>query len=260
MDITLKGTHAQVGEKIILGTTNIPISKFCQVIAGECVTGMNPEPIPDNVRWVVERGPFAFYVLEFQPELRTVNWGEDGYSVGDGGDDWIFEKGQGASPYTVATPYLVMTVPFYHNNLYGSPCVFYRNEPLGSLDDPLCMTNLFNVSGSACLGNPNLDYQKMSRHEVLNEIVHTWWSGEFNGHMPGSDWHRFTDHTSDTRLLSIEAWQEASLADPQFVLGVNWLKTNYTLRNMIKSSFHNISGGLAPGTSTQLNNLLLMAK
>lgn len=252
MDITIYGSEVHCG-KVTLGKPTTSVSKFCQAIQESRITGMDPEPIPDCVKWICRKGPRAIYILELKPELRLVNWGADGYQDDEG--NWNYEHDQDSTPYTVATPYVVMATIFTQGRAYGDPLTFYRNEPLKSLDDPLFQTNLMNVGsqGYTCV-HPEIT-KHMSVAEQLGEIVNAFWSGEFNGHMSGSNWHDYLEDGSDSRLKSIESWQAASLKDPKFVLDVEWMGgSHWTPRNIIKD---NLGCGF-PTSSGQLANQILL--
>jgi len=253
MDITIHGTNVHCG-KVALGKPTTSVSKFCQAIQESRITGMDPEPIPDCVKWICRKGRYEVYILEMKPELRLVSWGADGYEDDEG--DWIYEHNQGSTPYTVATPYVVMAIRVMEGRAYGVPCTFYRNEPLKSLDDTLFQTNLMNVGvqGYTCV-HPEFT-SDMSLAEQLGEIVNAFWSGEFNGHMSGSNWHEYVENGSDYRLHSIEDWQKASLKDPKFVLDVKWMGGTYwTPRKIIENNL----GVAVPKTSPYLANQMLMS-
>lgn len=250
MEITLAKDQALVGKPPILGQTNFPIQDLCRVIADNTINGLHPDPLPDNVRWFCQRGERSIYIFEFEPALHSVLWGADGWEDEEG--CWCYEH-ETPTRYTVAMPYVVVTIPFYGNHNLD-PQVHYRNHPLRSLDDPLFRTNLMNVSegyGGMCT-HPEIDYGRMSRQEILGELLNSIWGGEFNGHLAGSHWHQFLDHTHDPRLMSIETWQAASLKDPKFVLDVKWLGSQYTPRRLIHRFL-----GPDPAVTEQLGGLLL---
>ncbi len=255
MDITISGDQVQVGKKWLPGKNGV--SNFCRVVANNCLSGMREEPIPDNVRWIVERGEITVYVLELPPELRLLLWGDEGRQEPD--DDyeeggWEVAIGEATQRYSVATPYVVMVVPFYQNKLHGNIKAHYRNQPLKSLDDPLFKTNLLNIHDLVCI-DPGITGEEKTHEEILRKILDNLWNGEFNGDMRSSDWHNFLEETSDSRLTSIEAWQKASQKDPNFVLDVEWIPYNYTLRQVVMSHFNAAS----PCNAKTIGNLMLKA-
>lgn len=235
MVITIRDQIVEQGKK------KMPIDKFCGLVQQHCVSGLRDEPIPDHVRWIVESGRHAVYILELQPELRTVLWVDDPECTGDG------------IPYTIATPYVVLQVPFHENGIYCHVRVFYRNQPLQSIDDELYHTNLHNINSGLCLDG--LKYPaKSSRAEVLGELVNHLWSGEFNRET-GNLFELFAQDGNDQRLTSIENWQKASQADPKFVLGVNWFPVQMTVKQCIQSHLSIFCPQFA--ISKQLGNLIL---
>ena len=180
--------------------------------------------------------------MEFQPELRTITWDQ--------------------RPYTVATPYVVMKFPFLGNTIHGSVEVFYRNEPLQSIDDQLCFTNLMNIChlGSTrahlCISAIQSGFGGLSREKIMSEIVNHLWSGEFN-RRHGYDRSYFKAE-NDSRLQSMSDWQKFSKEDPEFVLGVKWLPA-ITIRYLTEMHFSNYVGGSAPESTKHIGNLLLKA-
>ncbi len=251
MVITIRDKIVQRGRK------KMGVSQLCRLIAQHTISDMSDKPIPDNVRWLCESGKHAVYIIELQPELRSILWTDYPHN------EWYEEDDAVAGTYTVATPYVILKVPFYKSRILGDVEVFYRNQPLQSIDDELYHTNLHNVKqfysskGYLCCDgltvSPGLD-----RAEVLGELVNHLWSGEFNLEL-GQNFENFANSGHDKRLATIDAWQAASLADPKFVLGVKWLHANVTVRDLIEIHFRNQAIGVSPASSSQLGNLILSA-
>lgn len=253
MNITIEDRIVKRGKK------KMQVDQFCQVIAENCISGMRYEPIPDNVRWIVERGNKAVYIVELQPELRTLIW-RNSYAVYDYDERSGYRNYTTTSnKYTVATPYVVLVIPFLKNVISGArekPAkLFYRTSPLKSIDDQVLGSNLNNVLmasyGKAhigCLCLDRLDVNaKMSRSEIVNAVVNHVWGGEFN--------HEYQDNFSmvchvDERISSMKRWQLESKKNPNFALDVKWpeIDGGLTIRNLIDQE---LSG------TANLGNLLL---
>jgi hypothetical protein len=123
--------------------------------------------------------------------------------------------------------------------------VFYRNQPLQSLDDKLYLTNLFNIGGSSlCISG--LQNKFRSHSQALSELVNHLWAGEFNRDLDGN--------FGTWGPASIEEWEELSQADPQFVLKVNWRSSDCTVRSLLGPVL-----SYAPHAN-QLGNLILSAR
>lgn len=250
MNITIQGKVVKRGKK------QMPVDKFCQVIAQNTISGMRKQPIPDNVRWIVECGQGSVYVLELQPEIRQLVW-NDGSAQHSDDERYGRVYEESGSKHTVATPYVVIVIPFFINKISGN-CerpvrVFYRNSPLQSIDDQVLSSNLNNVlpvnygtssCGSLCLDRLDVN-SKMSREEVACAVVNYLWGSEFNTEY-GNNFASVAP--IDKRIGSIEAWERESKKNPGFVLEVQWPETGISIRNLINQ---NIKG------SANLGNLLL---
>ena len=58
-------------------------------------------------------------------------------------------------------------------------------------------------------------------------------------HHEDSSW--FTEsRQADPRVASIEAWQDATNADPNFAMDVPWLPTGHTLAQVVDRIFNNL--------------------
>ncbi len=253
MDITIEGAVVRGGKQ------QMPVDQFCKLIGQHTVTGMSDEPIPDNVRWICEKGEKSVYVIELQPELRPLVWNNSMAGWDYINDEKVYlETG---TRHTVATPYVVILIPFRGNKIGGSSerpvRVFYRNSPLQSLDDEVLSSNLTNVlptnygrkeMGCMCLDRLDV-HSKMDRAEVVNAVVSHLWGGEFNMEYGRN----FSDVSHvDQRVSSIYMWEEASKQNPDFVLDVAWPKTGLTIRHLMDQEFSH-------GT-VNLGNLILAAK
>lgn len=252
MVITIKNDQVEWGHD------KVPLDKFCVLVAQNTVHGLRDTPIPDQVRWIVEQGKYAIYIIELQPELRSVLWKEE-----DGCNclDCVQSRGYEieADIRTIATPYVVLKAFFYKNQLVTAE-VYYRNEPLKSIEDELYLTNLKNMMNQAnapgymCIDGVN--YQiGTPREEVLGILVNHLWSGEFNDEL-STTFGEFCSWTKDKRLKSIEDWEAASKADPEFVLGVEWRPAGVTVRKIIENSLKNTQSF----GQKALGNLVLKAR
>ncbi len=228
------------------GKQQMQVNQFCELIAQNCVTGLRDEPIPDNVRWIVESGHRAVYIVELQPELRQLIWNNHGAHR----NYETHEYREIGTRHTVATPYVVLMIPFLRNKINGSmdrPVrVFYRNEPLTSIDDPVLSSNLNNVlptgygtreSGCLCLDRLDVN-SEMSRAEVVSAVVNHLWGGEFNMEY-ASNFAYVADLVKDQRISNIHEWEAESKKNPGFVLDVKWPETKITIRTLINQELAN---------------------
>ena len=106
------------------------------------IHGLSPAPLPDNVKWMVQLGKLTICIVQLTPEWRWANWLADNSPV-PFGEDAIYNQRK------LATPYVVLKVPFLRDRVIPRVEVFYRNGPLRRLDGEggtLYWPNLLNVS------------------------------------------------------------------------------------------------------------------
>jgi hypothetical protein len=120
-------------------------------------------PHADNVKWIAKAGNLEVYIVELKPELRRVKWVAE--SGGGDSEGYVVRK--------LATPYVVLAVPFVAGKLHPQLELFYRTEPLRSLDDGgsrqvfACFRTLefgAHVASGRCRINLSTD-----SHEVTNQ-------------------------------------------------------------------------------------------
>jgi len=264
--ITLSGSEVVAFEK------KYKVDAFCKLITENTVSGLYPEPIPDNVKWIVRSGKVEVYILELKPELRRVQWIAEGSTKAEKSDG----KGNGYTFRRLATPYVVMSVPFVNGQLQPLLELFYRTEPLKSLDDKLSVCNLLNVSQGARVeggyGFKNwvcTQYLEIPagapRADVLSEIISHVFGGGFNrssDHDEGASGFSVYESAKDAdlRVRDVNKWEAESLKDPGFVLDVNWLDAKATPRDLIEFRMKQFKAEPAPSNSKTIGNLLLAQK
>jgi hypothetical protein len=261
--ITLEGQMACLtGETA--GNHTIPLCRFAEGVAESTVRGLTSEPLPDNVKWFVECGKLRICIVELTPQVRWIKWLADKSPQPFGPEATYTE-------YRLATPYVVLKVPFWGRHIVPRVEAFYRNERLQSADDKggeLFWPNLYNVSVNAydCTAWYCSQYLSVSRtpgpiQTGLDEIAHHLFGGGFNAsseaHEGQSTFSLCKQKKVDARVTDVHRWAEASEQDPRFVLGVKWKTTGLTVRELIdrELKFHNIA--VAPQTAQALGNILL---
>jgi hypothetical protein len=163
--------------------------------------------------------------------------------------------------------------------LSGSNECFFRNEPLGSLDDDLCYPALLNCSRfDPQEGRPlswictqHLDYASIRKEADpnrcmrlgLRRLLHCLLETGFNyssEHHERSSW--FSESTRvDRRIATIEAWEQATARDPLFVLEVPWLPTRHTVRQAAERVFANHAArGSAIRTAADIARLVFNSR
>lgn len=259
--ITITDRHVRLDGS----SKQLDVDKFCGLVAQNTISGLVNEPIPDNVKYVVRAGKLEVYIIELKPELRWIKWIAEG-TTGDSGDNRYKSR-------KLATPYVVMSVTFYGGQLQSQVELFYRNQPLASLDDPLSYCNLLNVSvGEYVAGSSGfktwvctqyLNTQGLKSHaDILSEIISHVFGGGFNRSSDrnegASGFSMYEDHKgADPRTKDVNRWEQESEKNPRFVLDVDWIKADATPRDLIYFRMKQFKAEAAPETSKALGNILL---
>ncbi len=257
--IVIEGGYAKLDGK------KMDAQKFCGLVSKNTISGIGDEPIPDNVKWLIKAGDLTMYIIELKPELRRIKW------VAENGDD----EGEGYKKRKLATPYIVLAVPFVKGQLHRALELFYRNQPLTSLDDPLYTCNLLNVSMGrsveGCQGlktwvcTQYLQIGGLKAHsDILSEIISHIFGGGFNRSSDrnegASGFSTYESQCSDKRVNNVTRWEKESEKNPRFVLEVDWLDANCTPRDLIQFRMKQFQAVEAPATSKAIGNILLASK
>ncbi len=182
-----------------------------------------PLPIlPPGARWLAARKDLLFLVVEHLPQCRSLkgSWGKKG------ADDY--------RTYRLAFPYILYLLSFYRGDLEEMK-MFYRVGPLASLEDPLFHTNLPNVRGEpghygsqrVCLRYRPEMLEGVPLVKAVPTLIDFFWSTGFNQDIAGSAFERAQGR--DSRIVSFEAWEAATQADPLFPLQIEWERAEQSI-------------------------------
>ncbi len=271
---------ARRGERVELqsGTTTLhlerskrelPTEAVIATIQRSAITGMHEEALPSTVRWRVNCDSTSIFVLEFEPEIRSLNW-IDPKSPAPYGAHAKYTR------YRLATPYVVMKVAFRDGQLYPTAELFYRNAPLRTLDDSLGWPNLLNVSPNSydvtawvCtqfLGAELAEFvARVGRAATMVEQIdvlhrHLWWGG-FNRsseeHEGQSCFSKAKEDKLDERVVDVERWQEETDKDWRFILDVEWIPTEHTVRSLLNAQLAQFDQPVDLSDAKELTNVLL---
>jgi hypothetical protein len=183
---------------------------------------------PPHVRLMVERGGgrIAGVVVEMPPGPRLVKWIAE-RSTDDYGPDASYITRE------LSFPWVVLVLVFGGDELTGFQQAFFRNAPLGSVDDELfftCLLNCANAPGYGgqeswvCLANLTRKLERMTWPDRIRTVTEHFWHAAFNRsseiHEGNSHWG--TAGEIDPRLSSALAREAATREDPYFTLGLPW--------------------------------------
>jgi hypothetical protein len=172
--------------------------------------------VPSGTRLVQVKGASTILVIEQTPQIRLIRWSHD--RMGMGGSYTLYRLG---------FPFMVYVFTFYRGE-FEELRIYHRTAPLRSANDPVFLSNLMNVQADlglpscarACLrGRPSGLTELPFADQVEGLLTYFWTSG-FNMDIEGNCFDRA--RRLDARIASIEAWQQASEANPLFPLEVRW--------------------------------------
>jgi len=212
---------------------------------GECVW-------PDGVKLVRELARGAIVVHQTPARVHSLEWIAEDSPV-------EFGAGVRYRRVRLALPY-VLVLAVYTVDRTGSlqlsmlnECMF-ANAPLRSMDDPLFLPALLNISkfeGHNGLGTiawlctQHLDRQfrgipdpATRARAGLDALVGHLFQGGFNRsseHNEGASWFAETVAAGvDERVASVEAWEAATRDDPLFATEVEWLPSGTVGENLAR--------------------------
>jgi hypothetical protein len=245
----------------------VALSTWMGWVSQHCLRGLTLEPIADQVKWQVSCGPAEIVVIELAPALRTLQWIAP---------DSPAPYGPNASsrPRRLATPYVILKVPFRRGRVLGRVEVFYRNEPLSQCNGPggeLFWPNLLNISPNAhgCTAWMCTQFLDRERRPPgitggLNAVVHHLWGGPFNfsseAHEGTSAFGKACADGIDPRVTDIDRWEAESIRDPRFILSVPWRSTGLDVQKLILGELAFQKLEVVPGTASSLANHLLLCQ
>ena len=242
----------------------VRVDEFSRGITDHSIQGMYDEPHPDNVRWLITGGIVKICIVELKPELRWMRWLAEDSPAPYGPEATSSER-------QLATPFVILKVPFRRERVVGRVEVFYRTEPLGKLDGEtgaLYWPNLLNVSPNAygctswfCTQYLNAGKMERSITAGLNAVTHHLWGAPFNAsseaHEGASTFTKAQRDKIDPRVTDVNRWEAESQSNPEFVLSVKWQPTGKTVRDVIERELKMQRVKTIPDSAAVLGNILL---
>lgn len=246
--ITIEGTTARVGTPEGQ-TITMPLEKLLALVAGQRIQTCGAVMF-SGFRLAYSAGPVTILVCEQPPGVRGLKWiaAESPARYGAG---TVYRT------VRVALPYVVVFAVFDNATLSGSNEAFFRVRPLEDENDELCYPALLNCSRFQPPEGRPLSWictQKLDRSALARErdakkrlraglkaLLHCLFETGFNYSSENhefSSW--FTESTRvDRRISTIERWEEATQADPLFILDLPFLRTEMTVAQVAERIFQN---------------------
>jgi len=235
---------------------SMPLDQFLTKLAPSRVDG-GDVIFPDGVKGVRTEGPVTIVVHETAPQIYNLKWISDDSPAPFGG-------GTRYRKVRIALPYLVTLLVFRN----GSPAqglmlsefneCFFRTGPLDGWDNELLYPALLNCSKFtppegrplAWICTQHLNYASLLKEPsagrrlragfraLMHCLLETGFNYSSENH-EGASWFGESSKV-DSRIATIDAWQEATNKDPLFTLEVPWLKTGYSLIQVVERIFGNL--------------------
>ncbi len=231
-------------------------------VVAELVSGFEHSPscgvLPRDVRMWRQRDEVVGLVVEIPCHARTIRWlSEDSRSD--------FGSGAYYANYFLGFPYVELLLVFRRGSLTGMQQLYYRRAPLGE-DEELLLPNLYNVAEGygqrcwVCLVNMR-DVGRLHWSAKVEAIVDHLFSSAWNRssevHEGNSYWGAMRD--LDPRVNSIEAWQDATRANPRFALDIPWKPAGTTATAELRMMLDRVQSELKVSNSTHLAGIVSRA-
>lgn len=225
------------------------------------------EILPDNCKFIrrLNNGK-KILVLEDEPQIRTITINKDMFSVIEKHketgkyNEYELENINKEKPYrfTLSFPYIIYIVSLTDKNEYTGMSIFFRLNPLTSLQDYLLEPCLPNISNeyNLCLGYYSPQNPGSLSSEVRN-IIDNFWFNEFNSDY----WGLCEKYKNNPELTDFFTWQYNTKKDPLFIFSTKWrpVQNNLKIKDMVDRYGYdsNQIGQLFPGeVLSKLKNLI----
>lgn len=201
---------------------------------------------PANTRFIAANGNRAIFVIEQLPLLRMVHFDskmiKQEFEALNWQDQQKFFKQQNQTSFSLSLPWVVFFIVInVADNFFDRLLIFFRNEPLVTLDDALldpAFPNIFaSNSGNQfemCIGDLYLpavqQFDNLPLAQWTEWLLESLWQAQFNADNL-SFWN--DAQNLDERIQSPWHWEQASRINPNFATQVAWSPAARTPRDVI---------------------------
>jgi hypothetical protein len=233
--------------------SRMPLSELTMRIGPSFSTG--DMILSSGIKCILSRGNITLLIWEKPPHIARLQWISES-------SPRPFGRGTTYRDVRIALPYLIIVSPFVRSpdglptHLTQDEC-FFRNEPLGSMEDALYFPGLLNCSKWPDVFGMNhplswICTQYLKRSKKMNSsnpgerlqagleaVRYCLLETGFNlssEHHEGNSWFGETKKI-DPRISTVSEWEANTKMNPLFVLEVPWIPTNHTLAKFADRQF-----------------------
>lgn len=260
--ITIESKRAVLSSE--LKKHEVSVTDFSQKLAENVTQGLWDEPNPCGSRWVMKHGPLKVVIMEFSPAVRMIRWIADESPEPFGPEAKMLER-------QLAMPYVILKIPIRSGRVLPRVELFYRSEPLRSLDGPggeLFWPNLLNVSPDShgckawfCTQYLDGEDTHGGVEAAVEAVTHHCFGGQHNlsseAHEGNSTFRLAQQQDLDSRITDVTHWETATRHDPFFVLSVDWQSTGLTVGDLLRSELSANRLKRVPQTVKDLVSIML---
>jgi len=207
-------------------------------------TPYSDELLPQFSRYFIEvSNHLKIFVLEYPPQERTIKLlithgarkKQFKNLIGDEkkADQFLQERKRKDNVFSLLFPYTIFIIKVYE---YGGTVlkVYFRNEPLTSLNDDLFKVPIFNIGfrQTMCQPFPNSDEtEDMPRSKLVEYAVNSFWNSSFCSDLRGN-MQAYACKNKKLNFSNYFWWEYLTVTDPIKILTNEWIPA-HTLKTSI---------------------------
>ncbi len=201
---------------------------------------------PNNTRFYYRKSNAEIIVQEFSPQTRLIKIGSK--------EDY--------KSYSLAFPYVVFIFKFVDGVFVLLNCAFLE-RPIKDFKDIPANPYLSNITNfEVCLGT-DFNYDRLVKDDLTQQCAYVldfFWDSVFST-AHGTYCSQYQRHfeNTDFRMVSWEAWEEASGKDPYFVIeDVDWIKSDcYNFGDLIAFNLKDVGDEITKLTFEDFSEKIL---
>lgn len=206
--------------------------------------------LPDKCKYVEMAGNKKLYIIEEQPAIRTIKTKtgidmeleylkqQNKFEQYDLDSYFNLEKTRwvdfkDVQSFTISLPYVIFIVILGADNIPLQTSVYFRLAPLSGMGDYLLLTpfNNIDLDSVICLGDHSRK-QSVNENGSIQNIIDSFWHAIFNNDIISS-LQRY-QNAKINGVSSIVEWEVSTQKEPNFIFGVEWLKSKHNIYSILQ--------------------------